>query len=119
MTTAQLFAADQRLVEIYVVGLFGSLAVEVSSALKQTLELHGACPPLYKKPFYLVIRVIFAFFIAAPLPIIFDATSWVAALYMSASAPIILDRLASGIGRSVANNLATEAILPGSSSQPQ
>jgi hypothetical protein len=38
----------------------------------------------------------FALFVAGPLPIILEAPSWFSAAYIGASAPVVMDRLASG-----------------------
>jgi hypothetical protein len=51
---------------------------------------------IYKKPFYIFIRAMFALFVAGPLPIILEAPSWFSAAYIGASAPVVMDRLASG-----------------------
>lgn len=82
---------------IYFSGLFGSAAVEFSSMMKATLAENGNCPDLYKKPFYVLARAILGIVFAAPLPVLLDANSMLTAIYMGASAPLIIDKLASGV----------------------
>jgi hypothetical protein len=96
MIYGQFINIDQHSINMYLIGIFGNIAVEIAAALRQTLALDGRCPPLYKKPFYIFIRAAFAFFVAGPLPIILDASSWFSAAYIGASAPVVIDRLASG-----------------------
>lgn len=65
--------------------------------MQQTVRDGGRCPELYRQPFYIFIRFLFAFGIAGPLPYLLDVTHTLAALYMGASAPIIIDKMAKGI----------------------
>jgi hypothetical protein len=92
----QIINIDQHSINMYFIGIFGNLSVEIAAALRLTLELDGRCTPIYKKPFYIFIRAMFALFVAGPLPIILDAPSWFSAAYIGASAPVVMDRLASG-----------------------
>jgi len=97
LTEQFLIAMEDVPWRLYFSGLFGSAAVEFTSMIKSTLVIDGDCPPLYKKPFYILARAGFALFIAAPLPTLLGATSILTAIYIGASAPLIFDRLASGI----------------------
>jgi hypothetical protein len=78
-------------------GALGSLAIELATAVKLTTENQGSCPPIYKKPFYCVIRVGFAMFCAGPLAALMDAASYWSAFYLGISAPLVYDRLARGL----------------------
>lgn len=78
-------------------GALGSLAIELATAVKLTTENHGTCPPIYKKPFYCVIRVVFALICAGPLAVLMDAASYWSAFYLGISAPLVYDRLARGL----------------------
>lgn len=84
-------------VTAYAIGVLGSIGVEVAAALKLTAEHGGACPPIYKRPFYVVMRCTFALIAAGPLPVLMDAASWLAAFYLGISAPVVFDRLARGL----------------------
>jgi hypothetical protein len=87
---------DEQYFYMYAVGFLGSTAVELAAALRLARELDGRCPKMYKEPFYLFIRAMFAFGVAGPLPILLGATTLYIAFYIGASAPIVVDRLASG-----------------------
>ncbi|MGJ0426632.1 hypothetical protein [Methylocystis sp.] len=82
---------------IYFSGLFGSAAVEFSSMMKASLSENGNCPDLYKKPFYILARAAFGLVFAAPLSVFLQANSILTAVYVGASAPLIFDKLASGV----------------------
>ncbi|KQP02674.1 hypothetical protein [Methylobacterium sp. Leaf93] len=82
--------------KFYFVGVLGSLGAELAAALREAQSLGGRCPPLYKQPFYLVAKLIFALVIAGPLPFLVDASNSLTAFYMGLSAPLIIERLAKG-----------------------
>lgn len=90
-------AMDEVPWRLYFAGLFGNAAVEFTSMTKATLAHNGNCPELYRKPFYVAARATFAVVFAAPLPILLGAASILSAFYIGASAPVIFDKLASGI----------------------
>jgi hypothetical protein len=96
VSSSEFIIINQHNITIYFVGFFANTAVEITAALRQSLALNGACPPLYKKPFYIVMRVAFAIFVAGPLPVLMGPSTVVSALYIGASAPVVVDRLASG-----------------------
>ena len=81
----------------YGIGVLGSLAVEVAAAVKLTTEHGGVCPPIYKRPFYLFVRLLFALIGAGSLPVMMDASSLWSAFYLGISAPLVFDRLARGL----------------------
>ncbi len=92
--------------DFYWAGFFGHWAVEVYAALRYAILHNGKCPPLYKKPFYVMIRVFFSLCVAAPLPHFLGADTLLSAVYIGASAPLIIERMASGslIGKNKNNN---------------
>lgn len=77
-------------------GVAGSLGVEIGAAVKVSADMHGACPPLYRKPFYLGARFLLAL-IAGGLAVGLDAQNALTAFYLGSSAPLILDRFARGV----------------------
>lgn len=85
----------------YWVGVWGSLAVEIAAALKICTEIGGHWPPLYKKPAYVVIRTVMVFGGAGPLAMWMSGESIPAAVYIGASAPLIIDQMAKGLKPSV------------------
>ncbi len=78
---------------LYGCGVFGSVAAELVALLRETQKLGGAVPPLYKKPFYVCVRVLVALIAAGGLPVLLDATNFQNAFYIGLSAPLLLDRL--------------------------
>jgi hypothetical protein len=80
----------------YVEGAIGSLATEIAAAVKLSTTLGGACPQIYKKPFYLFARLLFAFTAAGLLPVMMAAQSHWSAFYFGITAPLLFDRLAKG-----------------------
>jgi hypothetical protein len=76
---------------------FASIGIEVGAALKAITSAEGTLPPLYKSPAYIVVRLLFAC-VAGGLGIVL-ATTPLTALYVGASAPIVLDRLAKGLDK--------------------
>ena len=81
----------------WALGSLGSLAIELATAVKLTTDAHGSCPPIYKKPFYIFMRVGFALICAGPLAALMDAASYWSAFYLGISAPLVYDRLARGL----------------------
>ena len=55
----------------------------------------GDLPDRYKKPAYFIVRVLLALSGGA-LAVVFDAPTALAAFYLGASAPIVIDKLAQG-----------------------
>ena len=82
---------------LYVSGVLGSLGVELAACLAATVKGGGKWPPIYKRPFYLVVRTVFALTAAGLLPVYLAASSGLSALYLGASAPLVWDRLARGL----------------------
>ncbi len=78
---------------LYGCGVFGSVAAELVALLRETQKLGGAVPPLYKKPFYVCVRILVALIAAGGLPVLLDATNFQNAFYIGLSAPLLLDRL--------------------------
>ena len=81
----------------YLIGVLGSLAIELAAALKLSTSMGGTCPPIYKQPFYILARLSFAFIAAGTLPVMMQAQSHWSAFYLGATAPIVFDRLAKGL----------------------
>jgi hypothetical protein len=82
--------------DFYWYGFFGHWAVEIYAALQYAILHDGACPPLYKRPFYIVIRILFSICVAAPLPYFLGSTTISSAVYIGACAPLIMGRMATG-----------------------
>jgi hypothetical protein len=80
----------------YIWGVIGSVAVEVGAAVKAASSNGGTCPPPYNQFFYLSARVVLAL-LAGFLPLALGAVTPVNAFWLGASAPLILDRAASGL----------------------
>lgn len=89
------------LVAIYGAGVLSSLAVELAAVMRETAVNNGAVPMRFKRPAYLLFRVAFAFIGAGTLAAVIvdqqSQTAMIAALYVGGAAPLIFDRVASGI----------------------
>jgi hypothetical protein len=81
-------------------GVLGSVLVEVAALTKGVADCGGSWPDKYRKAPTVIMKIIFPFF-AGAIPIIFEAANALTAVYLGASAPIIIDRLASGVQPSV------------------
>jgi hypothetical protein len=81
------------LVQLYLCGVFGSAAAEIVAALRETQKLSGRCPELYKRPFYICVRILVALVPAGGLPVLLSASNLQTAFYLGLSAPLLLDRL--------------------------
>lgn len=90
---------------IYLTGVFGSLAVELAALVRELAASQGQLPAQYKTWSYPIFRVLFAFLAAGALAVVLEAKTLVAALYIGISAPLIFDRVASGVKK---NDLYTE-----------
>lgn len=94
---------------IYFIGLGGSLLVEFI-AFVHACEMHGRhVPRRYQHFLYLISRFTLPL-LYATVPVLLGANSVISALYIGASAPIVLDRLAQGFlnaARAVQNGNAT------------
>lgn len=80
----------------YLYGVLGSGLVEIAAFVKSVADNEGELPSRYKKLPYIITRLIFPC-AAGAVPFAFEATKPLVAVYLGASAPIIIDRLASGI----------------------
>jgi hypothetical protein len=81
----------------YFIGAIGSLTLEIAVALRLSAESGGSCPAIYKRPFYVLVRIIFAFTAAGILPVMMAAQSQWSAFYLGVTAPLVFDRLARGL----------------------
>lgn len=81
---------------IYLWGVFGSIGVELAAALSIAANNDGVFPAKYHKPLFLTARVVFAF-IAGSIPVALDAQNMWSAIWLGASAPLILDKAARGL----------------------
>ena len=77
------------------VGVMGSLSIEVTTCWRAMANADGDLPVRYKKPVYLIVRGLLALG-GGTLAVVFDAPTALAAFYLGASAPIVLDKLAQG-----------------------
>lgn len=82
--------------EIYFTAVAGSFCAEITALLQASTKLQGNCPEKYKKPFYVIVRVLFALIVAGFIPVVLGANTIAAAFFMGVSAPIIMDKLVSG-----------------------
>jgi hypothetical protein len=80
----------------YIWGLFGSIIVEVGAVVRATSNNDGRCPPPYNRSFYVCVRAVFAI-LAGFLPVLLNAGNALTAFYLGASAPLVIDRAASGV----------------------
>ena len=82
-------------VSLFWVGVLGSLVVEVGACARAAANADGDLPSRYKKPAYIVVRLLLAL-AGGTLAVVFDSPTALAAFYLGASAPIVLDKLAQG-----------------------
>lgn len=75
--------------------MLGSLVVEVGACCRAMANAEGDLPTRYGKPLYLFVRLLLALS-GGTLAVVFDAPTALAAFYLGASAPIVLDKLAQG-----------------------
>lgn len=80
---------------LFWVGVLGSLVVEVGACYRATANNEGDLPARYRKIPYLIVRTLLALSGGA-LAVVFDSPTALAAFYLGASAPIVLDKLAQG-----------------------
>jgi hypothetical protein len=80
----------------YLLGLLGSVAVELAAMMRAVAANDGALPSPYNSRVYILIRIAFAIIGAGPLASLF-ADSIAMAFYVGVSAPLIFDRLAAGV----------------------
>jgi hypothetical protein len=78
-------------------GFVGSLSVELGAALSAIVSNRGVVPIPYNKAPYLAVRAIFTMFAPGFLAVALDAKDALTAFYLGASAPLVLDRAASGL----------------------
>lgn len=83
--------------EAYGCGVLGSVAIELAAALRLSTKTGGGCPPIYKEPFFVILRIGFAIVAAGPLPVMMDAPGLWSAFYYGVTAPVLFDRLARGL----------------------
>lgn len=88
----------ERVLPTYFLGVFGAITIEFAAVLRDVAENSGRSPPLYRKWSYVTLRLLFAFVAAGPLAVIFTSgeSPW-SAFYVGATAPLVFDRVASGI----------------------
>jgi hypothetical protein len=79
--------------------VFGSVAAELVAALNACSKNGGDTPPIYKRPFYLIIRAAVALIPAGGLPILLHAPNELTAFYLGLSAPLVLERMQRNFGR--------------------
>lgn len=82
-------------ISLFWVGFLGSAVVEIGACARAAANSNGDIPARYKKPAYLLVRVLLAL-AGGTLAVVFDATTALTAFYLGASAPIVLDKLAQG-----------------------
>jgi len=75
------------LLHFYLTGVFGSVAAELVAALRETQKMNGKCPELYKRPFYVCVRILVAIGPAGGLPVLLSASNLQTAFYLGLSAP--------------------------------
>lgn len=80
---------------LFWVGVIGSLVVEVGACARAASNGDGSLPNRYFKVGYLIIRLLLAL-AGGTLAVVFDSQTPLAAFYLGASAPIVLDKLAQG-----------------------
>ena len=89
------------LVATYGVGVLASLAVELAAVVRETAVTGGTLPERYKHVAYPFFRIAWAFVGAGGLSAVIvdqmSPTAMITALYVGGAAPLIFDRLASGI----------------------
>lgn len=81
---------------VFLTGFFASAIVELSALLRDMAAGNWELPKRYRSVAFIVARVLFAF-VAGALVVILGAPTPLIALYMGASAPVLIDRLMSGL----------------------
>ncbi len=81
----------------YLIGVLGTIAVELAAMAKATASLGGRVPSKYRSPFYLLTQALLALGGGGVPAVVIDTESKLAAFYLGASAPLILDKLARGV----------------------
>lgn len=82
-------------VGLFWVGVLGSAVVEVGACCRAAANNNGDLPERYLKIPYLFVRGLLALS-GGTLAVVFDSPTALAAFYLGASAPIVLDKLAQG-----------------------
>jgi hypothetical protein len=82
-------------VSLFWVGVLGSVVVEIGACARAAANAEGDLPARYRKPVYLFVRGLLALS-GGTLAVVFDSPTALAAFYLGASAPIVLDKLAQG-----------------------
>lgn len=82
-------------ISLFWVGVLGSLVVEIGACCRAATNSNGDLPVRYKKFSYLFVRSLLALS-GGTLAVVFDSASAMAAFYLGASTPIVLDKLAQG-----------------------
>jgi hypothetical protein len=94
----------------YGVGVLGSLAVELGALVRESAVNGGKLPDRYRRLAHPFFRIAFAFVGAGGLSAIMvdqsSPTAMITALYVGIAAPLIFDRVASGIKLNGADPLA-------------
>ena len=83
--------------ELYLLGVLGSIAVELAGLVRDLNE--GEMPPRYNGWLYPAARVLFALTAAGPLPILVGSNNALNAFLVGASALLFLDRAAGTLPR--------------------
>jgi hypothetical protein len=94
-TITKLFLTSN--VQIYLLGAFGSLGVELAAVLREVTVSDGQLPPRFKTRSYIFVRVLFAIFAAGPLAVLLATKADWTAFYIGITAPLIFDRAAAGL----------------------
>ncbi len=87
---------------MYLVGVAGSVGVELSAALKDLTVNAGQMPSRYKTISYPIARILFAVCAAGPLATLLATNPDWTAFYVGITAPLIFDRAAAGIKSDIA-----------------
>ena len=75
--------------------MIGSLVVEIGACCRASANNDGEIPVRYTKVGYLFVRLLLALS-GGTLAVVFDSPTALAAFYLGASTPIVLDKLAQG-----------------------
>lgn len=80
---------------LFWLGCAGSAAVEIANGCRACANLDGRVPVRYTRWPYLMSRLLLAL-AGGTLAVVFEAPTSLAAFYLGASAPLVIDKLAQG-----------------------
>jgi hypothetical protein len=91
---------ELTILNLYLLGVFGSMMVEISQAVTTAGFYGGKAPPQYRQPFFVLMRIMLAL-AAGVIPVVLEANTAYNAIVLGASAPLFFDKAARGLSEPV------------------